>query len=153
MRVTSCAGVDLADVDIQNREVIVRKAKGGREYLTFFTPGCALALEEYIKSARPLFVRKECAALFLSCWGKRLNRSLIRQMLVAVVERAELRKHVHPHLLRHFLCTTLLERGMNLRAVAEIAGHTSLNTTAGYAEVTVDLMRKTIREAHPRGTL
>ena len=43
---------------------------------------------------------------------------------------------LHTHSLRHYFATRLVERGANIRAVQELLGHTSLNTTQVYLAVT-----------------
>jgi integrase/recombinase XerC/integrase/recombinase XerD len=82
-----------------------------------------------------------------------MDRGFVRSAVCRVAGVARIKPHVHPHLFRHWLCTTLLERGVNLRMVSDLAGHARLSTTGNYTTVTRELMRKTIAESHPRAAL
>ena len=46
------------------------------------------------------------------------------------------------HLLRHTLATRLHARGVGLKAIADLLGHQSLDTTARYARVDIDQLRQ-----------
>jgi site-specific recombinase XerD len=61
-----------------------------------------------------------------------------------VVRQSPIRKNASIHTLRHSYATHLLERGLDLRAIQELLGHTSPKTTSLYTHLT----QKTIDTIH-----
>jgi integrase/recombinase XerD len=54
---------------------------------------------------------------------------------------------VYPHLLRHSVATTLVERGMPLEQIQKFLGHAKLETTQLYAESTTEMLKESYRKA------
>ena len=74
-----------------------------------------------------------------------------RVILQEHTRTARLRKHVHPHALRHACATHLLRGGADIRQIQVLLGHASLRSTERYTRVELSDLREVMRRAHPRG--
>ncbi len=84
--------------------------------------------------------------------GRRLATRDIHRILRLRILEAGLSTQTSPHTLRHSFATHLLKAGADIRAVQELLGHASLNTTQIYTHLTMDTLREIYRVAHPRGS-
>lgn len=112
---------------IRNGEaVIVGKSKEPR--LVFITDSIQEKMEQYLETRtdgnEALFVSEQTG-------GQRLTPSTVRLIFRNACKRSKF-VGVHPHTMRHSFGTHMLERGANIRAVAELLGHQSLETTKVY---------------------
>jgi integrase/recombinase XerD len=145
IRRAELVGLDLSDVDLDRRLMRVI-GKGNKQRTVFINQAAADAIRNYL-GVRP---RSADAALFLSRRKQRLSH---RQAWVVFREFAALSglsKHVTPHVMRHSFATHLLENGADLVTIKELLGHESLSTTQIYTNVSLEHMRRSYEEAHPR---
>ena len=152
LRVGELVGLDLGDVDFRQRLLRVR-GKGRKERLVPFGRPAASALEAYLpdRAEWRLKTSDDDEPLFVNQRGGRLSDRSVRRILDQGVRRsAELTK-LHPHALRHAFATHLLEAGMDLRAIQELLGHSSLATTQIYTRVDLAQLMDVHRRNHPRG--
>ncbi|MFQ6027565.1 MAG: tyrosine-type recombinase/integrase [Dehalococcoidia bacterium] len=71
----------------------------------------------------------------------------IQQIVKETAAEAKIAKRVYPHLLRHWVATTLLERGMPLEQIQKLLGHSKLETTQIYAESTPEMIKESYQRA------
>lgn len=145
IRRAELVGLNLSDVDLDRRIMRVI-GKGNKQRTVFINQAAADAIRNYL-SVRP---RSTDEALFLS---KRKARLSHRQAWVVFRQFAQLSgltKHVTPHVMRHSFATHLLENGADLMTIKELLGHESLSTTQIYTNVSLEHMRRSYEEAHPR---
>lgn len=150
IRVSELCGLDIDDVD-QGRRTIRVHGKGGRQRVVPYGVPAAQALDQWRQRGRPEFARDGSGpALFLGERGKRIDPRTVRRIVHRVLADVDGVPDLGPHGLRHSAATHVLEGGADLRAVQELLGHASLATTQVYTHVSVERLRSTFEQAHPR---
>jgi integrase/recombinase XerC len=150
IRVGELTALDRPALDLDRGTVRVM-GKGGKERVVPFGVPARSALQNWLDVGRPsLAAERSGEALFLGVRGGRLDpraaRAIVHQRLRAVPGAPD----VGPHGLRHTAATHLLEGGADLRSVQELLGHATLATTQIYTHVSVERLRATYEQAHPR---
>ena len=150
MRVGELVGLDVDDVDPARRTVRVL-GKGAKERTIPYGGPAQEVLDAWLADGRPRLRTPESgSALILGARGRRVDprtvRTVVHRMLRSVADAPDL----GPHGLRHSAATHLLEGGADLRSVQEILGHATLATTQIYTHVSVERLRATYEQAHPR---
>lgn len=150
VRVGELAGLDIDDMNPDRRTLRVI-GKGNKERTVPFGVPAALAIDDWLRRGRPaLATATSGPALFLGVRGKRVDPRQVRAVVAVLLQELGDTAATGPHALRHSAATHLLDGGADLRAVQEILGHSSLATTQIYTHVSVDRLRKSYQQAHPR---
>lgn len=150
VRVGELAGLDADDLDFDRRTLRVI-GKGNKERTVPFGVPAAVAVDDWLRRGRPQLVKDGSGpALFLGVRGGRVDQRQVRSVVHGLFEAMGDTSASGPHALRHSTATHLLDGGADLRAVQEILGHSSLATTQIYTHVSVDRLRKSYQQAHPR---
>jgi integrase/recombinase XerC len=102
------------------------------------------------RPAPPASASRRDEPVFLNSRGGRLSDRAVRRIVDRAVADAGIPAGVHPHTLRHTFATHLLESGLDLRAIQELLGHSSLGTTQRYTHVDIERLLAVYRASHPR---
>ena len=147
IRVSECIGIDLDDLDMENNAFIVTR-KGGNQVVLYFPPEVADALGEYLEERKktvPMPGHEN--ALFLSLQRKRITQRAVQNLVKKYASiAAPLKQKISPHKLRSTYATNLYQETSDIYLVADVLGHTSVDTTRKhYADMT-DARRKMAAE-------
>jgi site-specific recombinase XerD len=131
----------LDDINWRAGTLRLTRTKGRRERQLPLPAEVGRALAEYVTQARP---RTSARQVFVTLQqGTPLSSNGLSTLTTRAMKRAGLvGSRFGPHLLRHTLASHLVQRGATLKAVADLLGHLSLNTTQIYAKVNLPLLRQ-----------
>jgi len=115
------------ELDIDRGLIHLKTTKGKRHRIVF--------LHEQIKQALSVFGIKDKGAIFTSQRGTKYNKRTIQQIVKNSSKKAQIKKNVTPHTLRHSFATHLLEAGADIRYIQKLLGHKDLKTTQIYTHV------------------
>lgn len=130
MRIGELVRLDIADVNLQERECIVT-GKGNKQRPVYFDARAKLHLVEYLETRvdnnSALFVSLDSKAKRITVGGVELRlRNLGKKAGVS---------RVHPHKFRRTLATHAIDKGMPIEQVQKLLGHAKIDTTMHYAMV------------------
>lgn len=126
--------------------------KGQKERIIPIGKRAREAIRKYCESARKKLAKDEFVPiLFLSRLGKKISRQSIWKIIKHYASKANIKKQIKPHTLRHSFATHLLEHGADLRSVQEMLGHSDISTTQIYTHVDKERLKSIHKEYHPRG--
>lgn len=150
MRVSELCGLDINDLDYDNRLVTVL-GKRRKQRIIPLTAEPITAVKKYLKVRDELLPDDgESAALFLATNGKRMITASVYRVVSKRIAKVSDVERKGPHTLRHSFATHLLNHGADLEAVRQLLGHESLSTTQIYTHLSVEQLKKVYRNAHPR---
>jgi integrase/recombinase XerD len=156
MRVSELVGLGLGDVRFETGLLRV-VGKGDKQRLVPVGRLAAEAIEAWLApggrdALTPLrwARRGDAEALFLNRRGRRLSRQGVWGLMKARAAGVGLENRVHPHVLRHSCATHMLAHGADIRVVQEVLGHASVATTQVYTKVSMEHLRRSYEQAHPR---
>ena len=111
--------------------------KGRKPRICFLDARSRVYMEKYLSSRKD-----RLDALIITKDGTRASASTIQLVIRNATEKAGLQKKVSPHTLRHSFATNYIGNGGNIRHLADLLGHASLNTTAHYTHIVNNDLRR-----------
>jgi len=137
LRVSEIVNIRLEDIDSQRMVIHVQKGKGNKDRFVPLSPKLLTELRTYWRTSRPrpfLFPGADSR--------KPITRGSVARMCKDATHRANLKKRISPHTLRHAFATHHIEAGTDVRTVQLLLGHGSIKTTCRYMHVSNKKLRE-----------
>jgi len=128
LRVSEIVNLKKQDINFNESLLHIKLAKGKKDRFVKIPEKLNEELESYCKLA-------DGEILFSSNRGGKLTKKTIGKVVDNAAVKAEIKKEVYPHLLRHSFATHLLESGVDLRVIQKLLGHADIKTTQIYTQI------------------
>ena len=148
LRVSECCNLKTNQVNLNDGFVNVI-GKGNKERLIPIPGLTNSIMKQYFHNIRPLWSKNSNNLFFINKHGRSIYPQYVEKMLRETNIKANIKKHITPHKLRHSYATHLLEAGADLRVIQELLGHSDISTTEIYTHVDANRLRSTYESAHP----
>ncbi|NMH26746.1 site-specific tyrosine recombinase/integron integrase [Flavobacterium silvaticum] len=129
-RISEVLNLKMSDLDGDRMLIHIRNAKGKKDRYTLLSHKALAMLNEYLAIYQPK------QFLFEGQNGQRYSERAAQNVLKTSAERADIRKKITLHTLRHSFATHLLEQGTDIRYIQNLLGHSNPKTTMIYTHVT-----------------
>ena len=134
-------------VDIDEREIRVI-GKGGKERFTFFSETAKKWLIKYITEKQNQYKNYTPDAIIVNSKGRKLTTRSLRRIISTHAKNAGIEKEITPHVFRHSFATELLNKGIDIKYLQELLGHSALSTTQMYTRINKNLLRDIYMNTH-----
>lgn len=153
LRLSELRGINRDSLDLLANQVKVR-GKGRKERIVPLGDRATLALRNY-EAKRDELLRAigpgaDRTAFFLSSQGHRISTRALQMAITTLLDLVSESAGLSTHSLRHTFATHMLDAGADLRAVQELLGHVSVQTTQIYTHTSVERLKQAYKSAHPR---
>lgn len=135
LRVSELVRLKVNDLDLQNKTGWVRAGKGNKDRMFILSEAVLKTIYQYLKHynlKEYLFPGK----------NNTLTTRNVQKIIKQTVLKANIKKKITPHSLRHCFATHLFESGTDIRMIQVLLGHASLNTTEQYTHVSATELKK-----------
>ena len=153
IRVSECVGLNIDDIDLENNAFIVTR-KGGNQVVLYFPPEVAQSIAEYMAERNNIETMEGHEnALFLSLQRRRITQRAVQNLVKKYAAiAAPLKTKISPHKLRSTYATNLYNETGDIYLVADVLGHSSVDTTRKhYADMTDARRRMAAEHVHLPG--
>ena len=135
LRVSELINLKIKDINTQEK-IIKVLGKGYKQREVPIRNEAIYFIDLYLKNVRKKIISNDKTTIFVNKKGHKLTRQYIFEMIRKHAKIINLNKTISPHTLRHSFATHLLENGADLIMVQKLLGHTNIETTQIYTQVT-----------------
>lgn len=137
LRLSECINLKYTDLDLDEGTGWVRLGKGSKDRLFIISEMFGKDLQIYKEKNGA-----DWKGYIFMVNGRKMSPRGIQHAIKTAAERAGLEKEVHVHTLRHSFATHLLENGVDIRKIQKLLGHSNLQTTQIYTQVSSEEIKK-----------
>lgn len=136
LRAMEVANIKLDDVIWREGTILIRNTKTYQDRALPLSQRVGEALVEYVTKARPETSDRTLFVRFSHHRGEAMGREQIRGTIRRAYARAGMPSTMTgTHILRHSKAKELYQKGSSLKIIADILGHSSIDTTVIYTKV------------------
>lgn len=147
IRVAELCSLSCDDIDLENG-VIKVNGKGSKERVIQI---CSSEVLDILKEYNALMQPE--TFFFVNRLGNRMSEQSVRLLIKKCVTSLQMNKRITPHTFRHTFATLLLERGVDIKYIQNLLGHSSIVTTQIYTHVNLNIQKEILVRKHPRNEL
>jgi integrase/recombinase XerD len=143
--------IQLHDVDRERGTLLVREGKGRKDRVVPIGARALSWIDAYLARVRDQLhgePDKE-RTLFLTKDGEPISPTRMCFLVAGYLRKAEIRKSGACHLLRHTMATLMHENGADVRHIQAMLGHSRLESTQRYTQVSVRQLKRIHDATHP----
>lgn len=149
LRVMEIAALKCSDIFLDDRlcSVLVRKGKGSKKRLVYFTGPFRKHCREYLRWKQQVgeSVEQEAPLIISTNTRTHMTTRALQKSFKRCATKAQLNPTYSIHCLRHtYACFLLKASNWNLRLVQKQLGHVRLSTTQVYADVMMPDVKKAL---------
>lgn len=130
LRLSEVVKLKITDIDSNSMTITIRQAKGKKKRQVMLSESFLLIFRQYYLKYQP------SCYVFEGQNNLQYSGRSIQQIVKQSALKSGINKKVSPHILRRSFATHLLEVGTDIRSIQELLGHSYLNTTKIYIQLT-----------------
>lgn len=135
LRISELVSLKKNDLDLVNNQGIVKRGKGKKDRKLFFSKELIIPIKKYLEGI-------DGELIFPGWEGKQMVPRNVQNLLNRLRNKVGITKIVSPHVLRRSYATHLHEAGVDIRFIQVLLGHSRIETTKDYVDVSKKSLEK-----------
>jgi integrase/recombinase XerD len=150
IRRSEVCSLHIDHIHVDRQVLFIHQGKGQRDRYVPIGLRALLWIARYVEQARDrLALDPKERTLFLTLLGAPINPDSLTEYGRRYIKNANIEKPGACHIFRHTMATLMHDGGADIRTIQAILGHTKLDTTQIYTQVSLKKLLDTHRKTHP----